>query len=261
MMRDGASQSQDDMGSTTAPTRGRGVLRRPLNADPGWWHDRAGPARLPAVSPPGSIRVVLCDDHVMVREGLKRVIEGVEGIEVVASASDGAEGIEATVRLRPDVVLMDLAMPGVDGVEATRRIAAEVPETSVVVLTSFAEQTQVLDAIDAGASGYVLKDASVDEVVRAIHTAAAGDSPLDPRAARAVVARSAGADPFAALSDREREVLSLIADGIPSKTIARRLGITEPTVRAHLTRIYRHIGVDDRTQAALWAVEHGMGRR
>ena len=146
-------------------------------------------------------------------------------------------------------------------VEATRRIAAEVPETSVVVLTSFAEQTQVLDAIDAGASGYVLKDASVDEVVRAIHTAAAGDSPLDPRVAGAVVARSAGADPFAALSDREREVLSLIADGIPSKTIARRLGITEPTVRAHLTRIYRHIGVDDRTQAALWAVEHGMGRR
>ena len=159
------------------------------------------------MSPPGTIRVVLCDDHVMVREGLKRVIEGVDGIEVVASASDGAEGIEATVRLRPDVVLMDLAMPGVDGVEATRRIAAEVPETSVVVLTSFAEQTQVLDAIDAGASGYVLKDASVDEVVRAIHTAAAGDSPLDPRVARAVVARSAGADPFAALSDREREVL------------------------------------------------------
>ena len=208
-----------------------------------------------------AIRVVLCDDHVMVREGLRRVIDGVEGIEVVASASDGEEGIEATLRLRPDVVLMDLAMPGVDGVTATRRIAAEVPETSVVVLTSFAEQAQVLDAIDAGASGYVLKDASVDEVVRAIHTAAAGDSPLDPRVARTVVARSAGADPFAALSDREREVLSLIADGIPSKTIARRLGITEPTVRAHLTRIYRHIGVDDRTQAALWAVEHGMGRR
>ncbi len=260
-MRDGASESQDDIGSTTAPTGGRKVLRRPLKAAPGGWHDRARPARLAAVSPPDTIRVVLCDDHVMVREGLKRVIDGVDGIEVVASASDGAEGIEATVRLRPDVVLMDLAMPGVDGVAATRRIAAEVPETSVVVLTSFAEQTQVLDAIDAGASGYVLKDASVDEVVRAIHTAAAGASPLDPRVARTVVARSAGADPFAALSDREREVLSLIADGIPSKTIARRLGITEPTVRAHLTRIYRHIGVDDRTQAALWAVEHGMGRR
>jgi len=207
-----------------------------------------------------AIRVVLCDDHVMVREGLRKVIDGVDGIEVVASASDGEEGVEATLRLRPDVVLMDLAMPGVDGVAATRRIAAGAPDVSVVVLTSFAGHSQVLDAIDAGASGYVLKDASVDEVVRAIHTAAAGDAPLDPRIARAVVDRSTH-DPFAALSDREREVLSLIAEGVPSKTIARRLGITEPTVRAHLTRIYRHIGVDDRTQAALWAVERGMGRR
>ncbi len=207
-----------------------------------------------------AIRVVLCDDHVMVREGLRRVIDGVEGIEVVASASDGEEGIEATLRLRPDVVLMDLAMPGVDGVAATRRIAAEAPDVSVVVLTSFADRSQVLDAVDAGASSYVLKDASVEEVVRAIRSAAAGEAPLDPRVARTVLARSALGDPFAALSDREREVLALVADGIPSKTIARRLGITEPTVRAHLTRIYRHIGVDDRTQAALWAVEHGMGR-
>jgi DNA-binding NarL/FixJ family response regulator len=209
----------------------------------------------------GAIRVVLCDDHVMVREGLKRVIDGVDGIEVVASASDGAEGVEATVRLRPDVVLMDLAMPGVDGVEATRRIAAQAPGSRVVVLTSFAEQAQVLDAIDAGATGYVLKDASVDEVVRAVHAAAAGDAPLDPRVARVVVSRSTGGDPFRVLSEREREVLSLVAEGVPSKVIARRLGITEPTVRAHLTRIYRQIGVDDRTQAALWAVAHGMGRR
>jgi DNA-binding NarL/FixJ family response regulator len=208
----------------------------------------------------GTIRVVLCDDHVMVREGLKKVIDGVDGIVVVASASDGEEGVDATVRLQPDVVLMDLAMPGVDGVEATRRIAARAPEASVVVLTSFAEQSRVLDAIDAGASGYVLKDASVEEVVRAIHVAAAGDSPLDPRVARAVVSRTSGGDPFSVLSDREREVLALVAEGVPSKVIAHRLGITEPTVRAHLTRIYRHIGVDDRTQAALWAVEHGMGR-
>jgi DNA-binding NarL/FixJ family response regulator len=208
----------------------------------------------------GAIRVLLCDDHVMVREGLKRVIDGVEGIDVVASVSDGEEGVEATRRLRPDVVLMDLAMPGVDGVEATRRIAAEAPESQVVVLTSFAEQSRVLEAIDAGATGYVLKDASVDEVVRAIHAAAAGDAPLDPRVARVLVSRTAE-DPFAVLSEREREVLALVADGVPSKTIARRLGITEPTVRAHLTRIYRQIGVDDRTQAALWAVERGMGRR
>jgi DNA-binding NarL/FixJ family response regulator len=155
---------------------------------------------------------------------------------------------------------MDLAMRGIDGVEATRRIAAEAPESRVVVLTSFAEQARVLDAIDAGATGYVLKDASVDEVVRAVHAAAAGDAPLDPRVARVVVSRAAD-DPFAILSEREREVLALVADGIPSRVIAHRLGITEPTVRAHLTRIYRRIGVDDRTQAALWAVERGMGRR
>jgi DNA-binding NarL/FixJ family response regulator len=216
---------------------------------------------LAAVTAGATIRVVLCDDHVMVREGLRRVIDGVEGIEVVASASDGEEGIEVTLRLRPDVVLMDLAMPGVDGVTATRRITAEAPDVNVLVLTSFADRSQVLDAVDAGASGYVLKDATVDEVVRAIHSAAAGDAPLDPRIARTLVARSAAGDPLSVLSDREREVLELVADAIPSRTIARRLGITEPTVRAHLTRIYRHIGVADRTQAALWAVEHGLGRR
>jgi DNA-binding NarL/FixJ family response regulator len=216
---------------------------------------------LAAVTAGATIRVVLCDDHVMVREGLRRVIDGVEGIEVVASASDGEEGIEVTLRLRPDVVLMDLAMPGTDGVTATRRITAEAPDVNVLVLTSFADRSQVLDAVDAGASGYVLKDATVDEVVRAIHSAAAGDAPLDPRIARTLVARSAAGDPLSVLSDREREVLELVADAIPSRTIARRLGITEPTVRAHLTRIYRHIGVADRTQAALWAVEHGLGRR
>ena len=262
MIGPGASNPQRDMGRTLAGRVSdacpRTIVERPTSA----LARSRETARLQTVETTGSgtIRVVLCDDHVMVREGLKKVIDGVDGIVVVASASDGAEGVEATVRLRPDVVLMDLAMPGVDGVEATRRIAAEAPDSSVVVLTSFAEQARVLDAIDAGASGYVLKDASVDEVVRAIHVAAAGDSPLDPRIAKAVVSRSAS-DPYAVLSEREREVLALIADGVPSKVIARRLGITEPTVRAHLTRIYRHIGVDDRTQAALWAVEHGMGRR
>src|ERR1700710_1757022 len=173
------------------------VLGQSLNGPRAGWRDRPRLARLQAVETgSGTIRVVLCDDHVMVREGLKKVIDGVDGIVVVASTSDGEEGVDATVRLQPDVVLMDLAMPGVDGVEATRRITARAPEASVVVLTSFAEQSRVLDAIDAGASGYVLKDASVEEVVRPIHVAAAGDSPLDPRIARAVVTRTSGGDPF-----------------------------------------------------------------
>jgi DNA-binding NarL/FixJ family response regulator len=205
-----------------------------------------------------AIRVVLCDDHVMVLEGLKRVIEGVDEIEVVATAADGEAGVEATVRTRPDVVLMDLAMPKLDGVQATRRIAAEAPDTAVVVLTSFAENARVLEALDAGATGYILKDAAARDLVRAIHAAAAGESPLDPRAARAVVSGQTAADPTRGLSDREREVLALVADGLATKVIARRLAITEATVRAHLTRIYREIGVTDRTQAALWAVEQGL---
>jgi DNA-binding NarL/FixJ family response regulator len=196
----------------------------------------------------GAIRVLLCDDHVMVREGLKRVIDGVEGIEVVASVSDGEEGVEATRRLRPDVVLMDLAMPGVDGVEATRRIAAEAPESQVVVLTSFAEQSRVLEAIDAGATGYVLKDASVDEVVRAIHAAAAGDAPLDPRVARVLVSRTAE-DPFAVLSEREREVLALLGSGLSEREIARELFLSFNTVHSHVKSIYRKLGVGSRAEA------------
>src|SRR3954471_2653975 len=128
-------------------------------------HDRPGPARFGAVTSGPAIRVVLCDDHVMVLEGLKRVIEGVEQIDVVATASDGEAGVDATVRLRPDVVLMDLAMPKVNGVEATRRIAAALPDTRVVVLTSFAENARVLEALDAGATGYILKDAAAHELV------------------------------------------------------------------------------------------------
>ncbi|MDX6378407.1 MAG: hypothetical protein QOE98_2710 [Gaiellaceae bacterium] len=208
------------------------------------------------LSPPTTIRVLLCDDHVVVREGLARLLDNAEGIEVVGVASDGEEGLEEARAKRPDVILMDLSMPRLDGVSATRAIVAELPETYVVVLTSFADRDRVLEAIDAGAAGYVLKDSDGAEVVRAIRAAAAGDAPLDPRAARAVLTRRSYPTPATSLTPRERQVLALVGAGLSNKVIAIRLGISEATVKAHLTRIYQQIGVTDRTQAALWAREH-----
>jgi len=208
------------------------------------------------VNAPETIRVLLCDDHVVVREGLARLLENADGIEVVAVASDGQEGLEQARAARPDVVLMDLSMPRLDGVSATRAILSELPETYIVVLTSFADRERVLEAIDAGAAGYVLKDSDGAEVVRAIRAAAAGDAPLDPRAARAVLTRRTNSAPSTSLTPREREVLAQVGAGLSNKIIALRLGISEATVKAHLTRIYQQIGVTDRTQAALWAREH-----
>jgi len=205
------------------------------------------------VAPGLSIRVLLCDDHAVVREGLARLLERADDIEVVGTAVDGAEGVSAALALRPDVVLMDLAMPILDGVSATRRIAAEAPGVNVVVLTSFGDNTRIHDALDAGARGYLLKDADASEVVRAIRAAARGEAPLDPRVARAVLARGMSPTPLAGMTAREREVLALLGTGLPNKLIARHLGISEATVKAHLTRIFRQIGVTDRTQAAIWA--------
>src|SRR5690242_17996422 len=136
-----------------------------------------------------SIRVLLCDDHAVVREGLARLLDSTDGIEVVGTAADGEQAIAAATALRPDVVLMDLAMPNLDGVAATRRIAAQSPDARVVVLTSFSDNARIHDALDAGARGYLLKDAEASEVVRAIRAAARGEAPLDPRVARAVLAR------------------------------------------------------------------------
>ena len=209
-----------------------------------------------ALAPP--IRVLLCDDHAVVREGLARLLDRTEGIEVAGTAADGAEAIARAVELRPDVVLMDLAMPNVDGIAATRRIVAQAPEARVVVLTSFSDNTRIHDALDAGALGYLLKDADASEVVRAIRAAARGESPLDPRVARAVLARGTMPAALSGLTAREREVLALLGTGLPNKAIARRLGISEATVKAHLTRVFRHIGVTDRTQAAIWAREHRL---
>jgi DNA-binding NarL/FixJ family response regulator len=200
------------------------------------------------------IRVLLIDDHALVRAGLARLIASGD-MEVVGQAGDGSAGATLARDLGPDVALGDLAMPGMDGIETTRRVLHASPDTRVVVLTAFSDRVQVLAALDAGASGYLLKDAEPDELLRGIRAAARGDSPLDPRAAHAVLTReSVGAT----LTAREREVLKLVADGLPNKQIARALGITEKTVKAHMTKIFTAIGVTDRTAAALWAHRNGV---
>jgi len=204
------------------------------------------------------IRVLVVDDHSVVRRGLVELFETAEDIDVVGDAADGAAAIEAAGRLRPDIVLMDLSMPGLDGVEATRRIRADHPEVAVVILTSFSEQPRILGAIDAGAVGYLLKDAEPDELLRGVRSAAAGEAPFSPKAAKALLSLGAQRQVAADLSDREREVLGCVVEGLPNKLIARRLAISEKTVKAHLTSVFRRIGVTDRTQAALWAERHGI---
>ncbi|MGZ4270220.1 MAG: response regulator [Solirubrobacteraceae bacterium] len=206
------------------------------------------------------IRVLVADDHGVVRDGLARLIDALDDMEVVARAADGEEAVRRALDTAPDVVLMDLDMPRLDGIEATRRLLAQRPETAVLVLTSFSDRPRILGAIEAGAAGYLLKDVEADEVAEGIRAAARGESPLDPRAARTVLRARTEPDPLAALSQREREVLALLLEGLPNKLIARRLEISEKTVKAHLTSVFREIGVTDRTQAALWAERRGLGR-
>jgi DNA-binding NarL/FixJ family response regulator len=203
------------------------------------------------------IRVLLVDDHVMIRAGLERLLDQDPGIDVVGVADRGARALELDAELQPDVVVMDISMPDMDGIETTRRLITERAEASVVMLTAHTDRERVLDAVDAGALGYLVKDADPASLLAGIHAAANGDAPVDPRAARAVI--DARARPVApALTDRETEVLILVAQGEPNKVIARRLMISEKTVKAHLTRVFAALGVTDRTQAALWAVEHGL---
>lgn len=203
------------------------------------------------------IRVLLAEDHAVVRAGLQELLDGAEDIEVVGAAADGLSAVELAAELQPDVVLCDLSMPGLDGIEATRRILEESPETRVVILTAFSERDRILGALDAGAVGYLLKDAAPEELFGAVRAAARGESPLAPKAARVLLADRAG-QRSVELTPRERDVLALVADGLPNKRIAQRLEISEKTVKAHLTRVFDRIGVTDRTQAALWARRHGV---
>jgi DNA-binding NarL/FixJ family response regulator len=204
------------------------------------------------------IRVVVVDDHTIVRNGLVQLLGSDPGLEVVGAAGDGEAAVALCLDQRPDVALMDLSMPGMGGVEATRRIATQCGGVQVVVLTSFADRERVLDALNAGAIGYLLKDAEPEELIRAIHAAARGESPLDPRAARTMLATQQTPGPLELLTERERQVLALVAEGLPNKQIGRRLEISEKTVKAHLTSAFRAIGVDDRMQAGLWARRHGL---
>ena len=199
------------------------------------------------------IRVLLAEDHAVVRSGLLQLLGDIDGFEVVGAAAGGEEAVKLAAEHKPDVVLMDLEMPGIDGIQATRRIRGANPDVNVVVLTAFSDRGRILDAIDAGAVGYLLKDAEPEELIRGLQAAARGESPLAPQAAQALVAARAEQQSDPELTPREREVLALLADGLPNKLIARRLDISEKTVKAHLTNIFHRIGVTDRTQAALWA--------
>ena len=204
------------------------------------------------------IRVAVVDDHAIVRNGLVQLLSADPELEVVDAVGHGQAAVSLCAERRPDVVLMDLSMPGMDGVEATRRISEASPGVQIVVLTSFVDRERVLAALDAGAIGYLLKDAEPDELLRGVHAAARGESPLDPRAARTMLGAQRATGPLEELTEREREVLSLVAEGLPNKQIGRRLGISEKTVKAHLTHAFRTIGVDDRIQAGLWARRQGL---
>jgi NarL family two-component system response regulator LiaR len=205
------------------------------------------------------IRVLVVDDHAVVREGLRTFLELQQGIEVAGEAADGEEAIEAAERLRPDVVLMDLVMPALDGLAAMRAIRERVPGARVIVLTSFADDDKLLPALRAGAAGYLLKNAEPQELARAVRAAYAGEALLDPHvAARLVDALAGEKEPLDRLTPREREVLQLIGRGFSNKRIAQGLRLSEKTVKTHVGHVLAKLGVDDRTQAAVFAVRAGL---
>jgi len=207
------------------------------------------------------IRVVIADDHRVVRVGLEQLLATFDDVELVGAADGGEQAVALCTAERPDVLLLDLSMPDLDGVEVSRRLAAASPDTRVVVFTSFSDRERIVEALDAGAIGYLLKDAEPEEIHAALRAAARGESPLDPKAAAALLAtRAARPTGGVELTAREREVLTLVVDGMANKQIARRLGISEKTVKGHLTNLFQRIGVTDRTQAALWAERTGALR-
>jgi DNA-binding NarL/FixJ family response regulator len=222
--------------------------------------DDAGVIRHGAVEPV-RIRVLLADDHGVVRRGLRGFFELLDDIEIVGEAEDGRHAVDMTETLQPDVVLMDLLMPGLDGIAATAEIKRRWPDVEVVALTSFIEEERVTAALEAGATGYLLKDAEADDVALAVRRAYGGEVHLDPQVARLLAtrirARREPAQPaHEPLTERELEVLRLVAKGHANKEIAARLDITERTARTHVSNILGKLDLASRTQAALWAIEH-----
>ncbi|MGW3660129.1 response regulator [Streptomyces sp. NPDC005151] len=207
------------------------------------------------------IRVLLVDDHQVVRRGLRTFLEIQDDIEVVGEAADGAEGVARSEELRPDVVLMDIKMPGTDGIEALRKLRELDNPAKVLIVTSFTEQRTVVPALRAGASGYVYKDVDPEALAGAIRSVHAGHVLLQPEVAGALLAQEdggAGTGRGSTLTEREREVLGLIADGRSNREIARALVLSEKTVKTHVSNILMKLDLADRTQAALWAVRHGV---
>ena len=210
----------------------------------------------------GAVRVMIVDDHAVVREGLRNFLGMLPAIELVAEAASGAEAIELATKAKPQVVLMDLMMPVMDGIEATRRLHEAHPDVKVIVLTSFADDDRLFPALRAGAVAYLLKDVGPKELAEAIAAAARGEVRLHPDVTRRLVSELAGGAPRRPedeLTDREREVLRCIARGRSNKEIGEDLFISEKTVKTHVGSILAKLGLADRTQAALYAVKHGLG--
>ena len=206
------------------------------------------------------ITVLVVDDHELGRVGVSSLLEADAEMRVIGIAASGQEAIALAAQHTPDVALVDLVMPDMDGIETTRRLLAAHPSCRVLALTSLADSQRVRDAIDAGAVGYLLKDTPPTALIDAVRVAARGDWPIDPRAARALLADGRARSAGPSLSDRETEVLRLLTEGLANRQIGRKLGISERTVKAHLTRVFEKLGVQDRTQAALWAQRHGFGQ-
>jgi len=211
------------------------------------------------------IKVIVCDDQAIIRDGLEMLLKLEKDIEVMGQAQDGAEAIEMVAKAQPDLVLMDLKMPGLNGIEATRQIRANYPQVKVLVLTTYDDDEWVFDAIRAGASGYLLKDTPREEVIKAVRGTAAGKSFIDPAVAGKLLHQVADkqTQPSTLLTDklteREAEVLRLVARGFNNADIAERLHLSEGTVRNHVSAIFAKLEVADRTQAAVIAIQHGLG--
>ncbi len=204
-----------------------------------------------------SVRVVVADDHPVVRSGLVALLGLEADLEVVGEADDGAQAVTLARELRPDLVLMDLRMPGTDGAEATARIVTELPDVRVLVLTTYETDTDILRAVEAGATGYLLKDTPRAQLVAGVRAAARGESALSPSVARRLVQQVRG-DGGERLTPREREVLAGVARGLSNAAIGRELFIAEATVKTHLLRAFAKLGVDDRTRAVTVAIKRGI---